>query len=64
MRVNDYINNSDYTKTEISQILGITRMALYNKMQDVSPFTIHEAIMLKEVLNIPDDDFIYAFMEK
>ncbi len=48
-----YICVRGFRFQEIAAILNISRSGLYNKMHGLAPFTLDEAIKLKEVLRAP-----------
>ena len=52
-RLNAYISVRGFRIQEIARILNISRSCLYNKMHGLAPFTLDEAIKLKEVLRAP-----------
>ena len=54
-KLNAYISVRGFRIQEIARILNISRSCLYNKLHGLAPFTLDEAIKLKEVLraNIP-----------
>ena len=56
-----YIANSGYKLHYIASKLGITYVALHNKLENKTEFTVTEMRALKSILNITDDDFIAIF---
>ena len=61
MTLNDYIEASGYKLKFIAEKLGITYQSLYNKLHDISKFTLVEALRLKHLLNITEDDWNNIF---
>lgn len=56
-----YVVDSGYKLQFIASQLGITYVALHNKLENKNDFTLPEMSVLKSMLNIPDDDFIKIF---
>ena len=54
-KLNAYISVRGYRIQDLAKQLRISRTCLYNKMHGLAPFTLDEAILLKQILsaNIP-----------
>lgn len=55
--LNEYIKKSGYKLGYIASQLGITYVALHNKLCKKHEFTLNEAMKLKNLLNISDEDW-------
>lgn len=53
------ITRSDLSKKQIAEKLGISTMALYNKINNISEFKPSEISVLLEILPIEDKDYIF-----
>ena len=56
-RLNEIIENSGFKLTFIAKKLDITYVALHNKLTGKRKFTIKEALTLKDLLSLNEDDF-------
>lgn len=56
-----YIDASGYKNKHIADELGLTYPGLYNKLIGKSAFTVTEALQLKRILNITDNDWNKIF---
>lgn len=52
----DAIKNSGMSVTYIANILGITRGALYKKLDNITEFKASEIVLLKKILNLSDKE--------
>lgn len=52
----DAIKNSGMSVTYIANILGITRGALYKKLDNITEFKASEIVLLKNILNLSDKE--------
>lgn len=50
------IKNSGMSVTYIANILGITRGALYKKLDNITEFKASEIVLLKKILNLSDKE--------
>lgn len=53
--LSDIIDNSNFTKTEIAEQLGITRQGLYDKLNEKTEFKSSEIKTLSRLLNLSND---------
>lgn len=51
-----------FTLNDISDLLGLTKVLTYRKITDVKQLTIHEAIILKEFLELSNEESIDIFL--
>lgn len=52
----DAIRNSGMSLTYIADTLGITRYALYKKIDNITEFKASEIVTLKRILNLSDKE--------
>lgn len=52
----DAIRNSGMSLTYIADTLGITRCALYKKIDNITEFKASEIVTLKRILNLSDKE--------
>ena len=50
------IKDSNLTKSEIAEQLGLTRQGLYNKLNGEKEFKASEIRKLSKILNLKDED--------
>lgn len=50
------INDSNFTKSEIAEQLGLTRQGLYNKLNGEKEFKASEIRKLSKILNLADEE--------
>ena len=55
--VNQYIRDSGLKLGYIAKQLGITYVALHNKMKGKHPFTLQELTILRDLLKLDDDQW-------
>jgi len=60
-KLNEMIDKSGFKLGFIAQKLGITYVALHNKLVGKRSFTLDEALILKDLLNISEAEFKEIF---
>jgi hypothetical protein len=55
--VNQYIRDSGLKLGYVAKQLGITYVALHNKMKGKHPFTLKELTILRDLLKLDDDQW-------
>ena len=61
-RLQTEIMKNGFTLNDISDLLGLTKVLTYRKITDVKQLTIHEAIILKEFLELSNEESIDIFL--
>lgn len=56
------IMNNGFTLKDISDFLGLTRVATHRKLNDIKSLTIGEVILLKEFLELTKQEAIDIFL--
>lgn len=56
------IMNNGLTLNDISDFLGLTRVVTYRKLSDIKLLTIGEAILLKEFLELTNEEASVIFL--
>ena len=56
------IMNNGLTLNDISDFLGLTRVVTYRKLSNIKLLTIGEAILLKEFLELTNEEAIDIFL--
>ena len=64
MTLEQYIEKSGYKIGYIATRLGITYVGFRYKVIGKNKFTVAEALMLQEILNISDEDFKVIFRDE
>lgn len=49
---------------QVAELIGINRTSFYRKLHDFEKLTVREAIALKKVLNLNDEEAYKIFLEK
>lgn len=60
MKLRELMKERKISVTDLAEKLGITRQALYNKINEVSEFTFDEAQKIKEIFELSDEQLIEA----
>lgn len=60
----EFIDRSDISLTNIAKRLGITYVALNNKLKGKYKFTLDEALILKKLLNLTQSEWEAVFDEE
>ena len=60
MKLRELMKERKISVTDLAEKLGITRQALYNKINEVSEFTFEEAQKIKEIFELSDEQLIEA----
>lgn len=60
----EFIDRSNISLTNIAKQLGITYVALNNKLKSRYKFTLEEALMLKKILNLTQPEWDAVFNEE
>ena len=60
MKLRELMKERKISVTDLAEKIGITRQALYNKINEVTEFTFDEAQKIKESLNLSDDELAEA----
>ena len=60
MKLRELMKARKVSVSELAEKLGITRQALYNKINEVSEFTFDEAQKIKEIFELSDEQLIEA----
>lgn len=64
MTLEQYIEKSGYKIGYIATCLGLTYVGFRYKVIGKNKFTVTEALLLQELLNISDEDFKVIFSDK
>lgn len=59
----EFIERSDLSYTSIAKKLGITYVGLNNKLKGRYDFTLKEALALKEILDLTQDEWNQVFAD-
>lgn len=60
----ELIDRSGLSRTNIAKALGITYVALNNKLKGKYAFTLEEALALKKILNLTQSEWNAVFDEE
>ena len=60
MKLRELMKERKISVTDLAEKIGITRQALYNKINEVSEFTFDEAQKIKEIFELSDEQLIEA----
>lgn len=60
----EFIKRSGISYTNIAKMLGITYIALNNKLKGRFKFTLEEALALKKILNLTQNEWDAVFNEE
>lgn len=52
----------DMRIADVAEAIGKTYATARNKLCGATPFTVYEAELVQNLLNIPDEEFCYFFM--
>lgn len=58
----EIIMKNGFTLNDISDFLGLTKVMTHRKLSDIKLFTIGEAILLKEFLELTDEEAAFIFL--
>lgn len=62
--LNERIKQCGIKKGFIAKSLNISNQALSNKLAGKTPFTIKEALAVKDILRLSNDEFVYFFAQE
>lgn len=59
----EHIKNKGIKKRKLAQLLGLSPEGLYKKLKGIHAFTISEAGILRNVLQLSNDEFDAVFFD-
>lgn len=62
LKLRGKIAENNLNVKNLAERMGIDRSTLHRKLEDVEKFTVGEALRLKEILNLTEEEAAYIFL--